>query len=183
MSAGFDLSCGKLSCQWKWRWKSSSPASSLFSPVFHRWDKIWKLCHSDPMWDRPKRWTSFSSVPTIFVPTSASSQVLGCLSRSFNDGDYPYYGGLRSRIIRRIFLKSGVNEGVFASPAMVTPNLDKVGFFLQMYNSTSLSGNTKLWKYNSTICQAYYGCSSQKRIDKSVKENLFPSAGRAQHCV
>ena len=23
-------------------------------------------------------------------------------------------------------LKSGVNEGVFASPAMVTPNLDKV---------------------------------------------------------
>ena len=149
---------------------------------------------------------SFSLVPTIFVPTSASSQVLGCLSRSFNDGDYPYYGGLRSRInrrifwkagvnnpndisklrsriIRRIFLKSGVNEGVFASPAMVTPNLDKVGFFLQMYNSTSLSGNTKLWKYNSTICQACYGCSSQKRIDKSVKENLFFSAGRTQHCV
>ena len=130
---------------WKveWRWKSSSPASSLFSPVFHRWEKIIILatlsinhpCHSDPMWDRPKRWTSFSSVPTIFVPTSASSQVLGCLSRSFNDGDYPYYGGLRSRIIRRIFLKSGVNEGVFASPAMVTPNLDKVGLFanIQFY--------------------------------------------------
>ena len=41
---------------------------------------------------RPKRWTSFSSVLTTFVPTSDSMQVLS-LSKSFNAVDCHKYGG------------------------------------------------------------------------------------------
>ena len=73
-------------------------------------------------------------------------------------------------------LKSGVNEGVFASPAMVTPNLDKVSQDY-IYKSEKRALRWKIFLFQNKLIENIFMQNIR------CFQKMSSPAGRAQHCL